>query len=216
MESRRADDASRIEGTAAQWRALGFLALAELLGMTLWFSASAVVPAPERGVGRLAGRLGVADHVGADRVRRGDVPERGSEPARPDQLPAPDRGVLRTGRRGERRVRAPGLGARSRDTVAAADGRLPGGSVPAWNEGGRYVVPTLPRTRHRAARRRADGRIGIPAPGQGGWRHAVGAGRTGLVRAGGDRSRHSPGDLSATGRSESARRDSIREWQPVV
>ena len=45
MDSRRADDASRIEGTAAQWRALGFLALAELLGMTLWFSASAVVPA---------------------------------------------------------------------------------------------------------------------------------------------------------------------------
>jgi nitrate/nitrite transporter NarK len=35
---------SQIEGTAAQWRALGFLALAELLGMTLWFSASAVVP----------------------------------------------------------------------------------------------------------------------------------------------------------------------------
>ena len=45
MDSRRADDASRIEGTAAQWRALGFLALAELLAMTLWFSASAVVPA---------------------------------------------------------------------------------------------------------------------------------------------------------------------------
>ena len=35
---------ARIEGTSAQWRALGFLALAELLGMTLWFSASAVVP----------------------------------------------------------------------------------------------------------------------------------------------------------------------------
>ena len=34
-----------IEGTAAQWRALGFLALSTLLGMTLWFSASAVVPA---------------------------------------------------------------------------------------------------------------------------------------------------------------------------
>ena len=45
MDSRRADDASRIEGTAAQWKALGFLALAQLLGMTLWFSASAVVPA---------------------------------------------------------------------------------------------------------------------------------------------------------------------------
>ena len=34
----------QVEGTAAQWRALGFLALAELLAMTLWFSASAVVP----------------------------------------------------------------------------------------------------------------------------------------------------------------------------
>ncbi|MDP6495632.1 MAG: MFS transporter, partial [Dehalococcoidia bacterium] len=36
--------ASQVEGSPAQWRALGFLALAELLGMTLWFSASAVVP----------------------------------------------------------------------------------------------------------------------------------------------------------------------------
>lgn len=34
----------QIEGTAVQWRALGALSLAELLGMTLWFSASAVVP----------------------------------------------------------------------------------------------------------------------------------------------------------------------------
>ncbi len=36
--------ASQVEGTTAQWRALGFLAFAELLAMTLWFSASAVVP----------------------------------------------------------------------------------------------------------------------------------------------------------------------------
>src|SRR5262245_41295239 len=28
----------------SQWRALGLLALAELLGMTIWFSASAVAP----------------------------------------------------------------------------------------------------------------------------------------------------------------------------
>ena len=38
----------QIEGTSAQWRALGFLALAELLGMTLWFSATAVVPTLEQ------------------------------------------------------------------------------------------------------------------------------------------------------------------------
>ena len=36
--------ASGVEGTKSQWRALVFLAIAELLGMTLWFSASAVVP----------------------------------------------------------------------------------------------------------------------------------------------------------------------------
>ena len=35
------------EGTKAQWLALGFLALAELLGMSLWFSASAVIPTLE-------------------------------------------------------------------------------------------------------------------------------------------------------------------------
>ncbi len=45
MDAQREDAASGIEGTAAQWRALGFLALSTLLGMTLWFSASAVVPA---------------------------------------------------------------------------------------------------------------------------------------------------------------------------
>lgn len=33
-----------IEGSATQWRALGFLAVAKLLGMILWFSAAAVVP----------------------------------------------------------------------------------------------------------------------------------------------------------------------------
>ena len=42
----QADDA-QVEGTAVQWRSLGFLSLAELLGMTLWFSASAVVPTLE-------------------------------------------------------------------------------------------------------------------------------------------------------------------------
>ena len=39
--------AASVEGTVVQWRALTFLALAELLGMTLWFSASAVVPSLE-------------------------------------------------------------------------------------------------------------------------------------------------------------------------
>ena len=38
-------DAVAVEGSLVQWRNLGLLALAELLGMTLWFSASAVVPA---------------------------------------------------------------------------------------------------------------------------------------------------------------------------
>ena len=37
----------QIEGTAVQWRVLGFLALAELLAMTLWFSATVVVPTLE-------------------------------------------------------------------------------------------------------------------------------------------------------------------------
>jgi hypothetical protein len=42
-QQRESADAG-IERTGAQWWALGFLALAELLAMTLWFSASAVVP----------------------------------------------------------------------------------------------------------------------------------------------------------------------------
>jgi|TARA_Y100000310_G_scaffold319765_2_gene375475 MFS family permease len=47
-----------VEGTSAQWRALGFLALAELLGMTLWFSASAVVPTLEQEWGLSSGGVG--------------------------------------------------------------------------------------------------------------------------------------------------------------
>lgn len=39
-----ATDAGAVEG-AGRWRALALLALAELLGMSLWFSASAVAPA---------------------------------------------------------------------------------------------------------------------------------------------------------------------------
>ena len=38
-------DSHDIEDTAVQWRNLSLLAVAELLAMTLWFSASAVVPA---------------------------------------------------------------------------------------------------------------------------------------------------------------------------
>ena len=38
------ESGTQTEGSAPQWRALGFLAITELFGMTLWFSASAVVP----------------------------------------------------------------------------------------------------------------------------------------------------------------------------
>ncbi len=37
-----------IEGSALQWRNLLLLALAELLGLTLWFSSSAVTPSIQR------------------------------------------------------------------------------------------------------------------------------------------------------------------------
>ncbi|MBM3940687.1 MAG: MFS transporter [SAR202 cluster bacterium] len=37
--------AQAVDGSRAQWRSLGLLALAALLGMTLWFNASAVAPA---------------------------------------------------------------------------------------------------------------------------------------------------------------------------
>ncbi len=40
----RRQPVSPVEGSSAQLRALGFLAVAQLLGMTLWFSASAVAP----------------------------------------------------------------------------------------------------------------------------------------------------------------------------
>ena len=39
------NETAAAEGTARQWRSLTLLALAELLGMTLWFSSSAVTPA---------------------------------------------------------------------------------------------------------------------------------------------------------------------------
>ena len=68
MATRSADNT---EGTPAQWRALGFLALAELFGMTLWFSASAVVPTLEQewelssgGVGWLTSSVQIGFVVG--------------------------------------------------------------------------------------------------------------------------------------------------------
>ncbi|MDP6299771.1 MAG: MFS transporter [SAR202 cluster bacterium] len=68
MATRSADNT---EGTPAQWRALGFLALTELFGMTLWFSASAVVPTLEQewelssgGVGWLTSSVQIGFVVG--------------------------------------------------------------------------------------------------------------------------------------------------------
>ena len=37
-----------MDGGSARWRALGLLSLAELLALSLWFSASAVLPALSR------------------------------------------------------------------------------------------------------------------------------------------------------------------------
>ena len=41
-------DAQIMDGGSARWRALGLLSLAELLALSLWFSASAVLPALSR------------------------------------------------------------------------------------------------------------------------------------------------------------------------
>ena len=41
-------DAQIMDGASARWRALGLLSLAELLALSLWFSASAVLPALSR------------------------------------------------------------------------------------------------------------------------------------------------------------------------
>src|SRR5712692_3990624 len=41
-------DAPIMDGGSARWRALGLLSLAELLALSLWFSASAVLPALSR------------------------------------------------------------------------------------------------------------------------------------------------------------------------
>src|SRR5260370_40679294 len=41
-------DAPIMSGDSGRWRALGLLSLAELLALSLWFSASAVLPALSR------------------------------------------------------------------------------------------------------------------------------------------------------------------------
>jgi len=41
-------DAQIMDGGTARWKALGLLSLAELLALSLWFSASAVLPALSR------------------------------------------------------------------------------------------------------------------------------------------------------------------------
>ena len=49
--------AATTEGTPRQWRNLTLLALAELLGLTLWFSSSAVTPAIKADWGLSAGAV---------------------------------------------------------------------------------------------------------------------------------------------------------------
>ena len=70
-----------VEGSALQKRTLAFLALAELLAMTLWFSASAFVPALKVEWDLATAGAAWLNMSGTDRLCRWDVPERLPEPA---------------------------------------------------------------------------------------------------------------------------------------
>src|SRR5258708_25953687 len=63
-------DAPIMSGGSGRWRALGLLSLAELLALSLWFSASAVLPAPspEWALGD-SGRAGLTIAVQAGFIR---------------------------------------------------------------------------------------------------------------------------------------------------
>ena len=58
------------ETDATAWRMLAALAVAEFLGMTLWFSATAVTPVLVDEFGMSADACGVAHHGRAGGIRR--------------------------------------------------------------------------------------------------------------------------------------------------
>ena len=142
-----------MDGGSARWRALGLLSLAELLALSLWFSASAVLPALSRewalGDG---GRAGLTIAVQAGFIV-------GTLAAAltnlPDILPAARaHDVGRAGGRGrERGAGALGRAPDPRARPALSHRRLPGRHLPARDEDRRHLVPRGPRARDRAAGR---------------------------------------------------------------
>ena len=152
-----------LEGSRAQWRNLGLLALAEVLGMSLWFSASAVSPALQDAWGlsvASAAWLTMAVQIG---FVVGTCPQRLPQSAGYCQQPAPLRYQRVAGCSGQRRLRFPRHRATVRDCAALPDRLLPGRRLPTRHEAGGHLDAAASRPRHRPRCGRADRRLGGPA-----------------------------------------------------
>ena len=152
-----------LEGSRAQWRNLGLLALAEVLGMSLWFSASAVSPALQDAWGlsvASAAWLTMAVQIGfvVGTCLSGVL-------NLPDIVSSRRLFVISAllGAAANAGFAFLATGVIVRDCAALPDRLLPGRRLPTWHEVGRHLDATAPRPRHRPRRGRADRRLGGPA-----------------------------------------------------
>ena len=72
----RGQPVAPVEGSSAQLRALGFPAVAQLLGMTLWFSAVSGGTHPDGRLGAVVVGHGLAHQLSSNRIRHWHVGER--------------------------------------------------------------------------------------------------------------------------------------------
>ena len=157
--------ASQTSESPRRWRALVLIASAELLAMSLWFSASAVAPAlraewalSESGGAWLTLAVQLGFVVGTLCQRSStcptSCPRGGCSPPRPFSARPPTRRRFRRAR------------PRERHGSALPDRLLPRGRLPARHEDHGELVPARPRARARGPRRRHHARQGLSVPRQ--------------------------------------------------
>ena len=181
-----------------RWRMLGLLALAEVLGMSLWFSASAVseqyraqwsLSAAETGWLTTVVQLGfVVGTAAAALLNLADVAPSRWYFAVSGTLGAAANAVARRGG-----------GLSDRTGVPLPDRRVPRRRLSARDEDGRHLVPDRSRPRHRRHRGVVDGGQGDAVPGPRAGRERYAAGRARRVRRRGPLG--GPGGVRLSGRT---------------
>ena len=141
-----------------RWRTLALLAIAELLGMSLWFSGSAVVPALAREWNLSRKRRQLANPLSSTRIRGRHASQRAVQSSRHHQFETSVRVDRDRGGFGERRFRIVRPRCWHSDHSAVLNGNVSGRSLSAGDEDSGDVVSLRSRSRTRCFGRFADTR----------------------------------------------------------